>query len=114
MRIQYKPRRNLLQTVFHVEILQGLRLTLKKLFSPPITRQYPEEKVPVRLGFRGRHALVRDEETKGSRCIACMRCASVCPSRCIRIHYHKNKETEREKSPGMKLKPYAVCFVECA
>ncbi len=92
MQIQYKPKRTLLQTILHVEIMQGMALTLKRLFSKPITRQYPQEKPDVRLGFRGQHALVRDEATGGSKCVACMRCATVCPSRCIRIRYHENDE----------------------
>jgi NADH-quinone oxidoreductase subunit I len=85
MKVQYKPKRNLLQTIFQVEILQGMALTLRKLFSPPITRQYPDEKPPMYAGFRGQHALVRDPVTKDSKCIGCMRCVTVCPSRCIHI-----------------------------
>ncbi|ADW18014.1 NADH-quinone oxidoreductase, chain I [Desulfobulbus propionicus DSM 2032] len=92
MQIQYKPRRGLLATIFQAEILQGMTLTLKRLFSKPITRQYPEEKPRIRPGFRGQHALVRDPETKDCKCIGCMRCAMVCPSRCIRIRSHKDKE----------------------
>ncbi len=93
MLIQYKPKRNLWQTIFHVEILQGMALTLRKLFSKPITRQYPQEMPDVKLGFRGQHALVRDPETGTSKCVACMRCATVCPSRCIRIRFHVDEAT---------------------
>lgn len=92
MQIQYKPKRGLLATIFLVEIVQGMTLTLKKLFSKPITRQYPDEKPQIRVGFRGQHALVRDPETGRSKCIGCMRCAMACPSRCIRIRSHKDKE----------------------
>jgi len=67
-------------------------LTLKKLFSKPITRQYPDEKPQIQVGFRGQHALVPDPETGRSKCIGCMRCAMACPSRCIRIRSHKDKE----------------------
>ncbi len=93
MQIQYKPKRNLLQTILHVEIMQGMALTLRKLFSKPITRQYPKEMPDVQLGFRGQHALVRDEDTGQSKCVACMRCVTVCPSRCIKITYHDDEET---------------------
>jgi len=95
MQIQYKPKRNLLQTILHTEIMQGMALTLKRLFSKPITRQYPQEKPNIQLGFRGQHALVRDPETGGSKCIACMRCVTVCPSRCIHIRYHSDEENHR-------------------
>ncbi len=90
MFVKYKPKRNLLETILHTEILQGMALTLRRLFSRPITRQYPDEEIPVALGFRGQHALVRDPETGGSLCVACMRCATVCPSRCIHIRYHED------------------------
>jgi NADH-quinone oxidoreductase subunit I len=92
MQIQYKPKRGLLATLFQAEIVQGMTLTLKKLFSKPITRQYPDEKPQIQVGFRGQHALVRDPETGRSKCIGCMRCAMACPSRCIRIRSHKDKE----------------------
>jgi NADH-quinone oxidoreductase subunit I len=92
MQIQYKPKRGLLATIFQAEIVQGMTLTLKRLFSKPITRQYPDEKPQIRVGFRGQHALVRDPETGRSKCIGCMRCAMACPSRCIRIRSHKDKE----------------------
>jgi NADH-quinone oxidoreductase subunit I len=90
MKVQYKPKRNLLGTIFQVEILQGMALTLRKLFSPPITRQYPDEKPPMYPGFRGQHALVRDPVTQDSKCIGCMRCVTVCPSRCIHIRSDKD------------------------
>ena len=95
MKVQYKPKRNLLETIFQVEILQGMALTLRKLFSPPITRQYPDEKPPMYPGFRGQHALVRDPVTNDSKCIGCMRCATVCPSRCIQIRYHDDERGKR-------------------
>ncbi len=95
MKVQYKPKRNLLETILQVEILQGMALTLRKLFSPPITRQYPQEKPPMYPGFRGQHALVRDPVTSDTKCIACMRCSTVCPSRCIHIKYHEDTNGSR-------------------
>ncbi len=92
MQIRYKPKRNWLAMLFQTEILQGMALTLRRLFSRPITRQYPEEKPQIKTGFRGQHALVRDPRTGLTKCIGCMRCAVVCPSRCIRIRSHKMKE----------------------
>ncbi len=90
MIVKYKPKRNLLQTIFLVELMQGMALTLRKLFSPPITRQYPDEKPVMYPGFRGQHALVRDPDTGNSKCVGCMRCVTVCPSRCIRIRCQDN------------------------
>lgn len=108
MQIQYKAKRNLLQTIFHVEILQGMALTLRKLFSKPITRQYPQEMPDVKLGFRGQHALVRNPETGLSQCVACMRCAAVCPSRCIHIRFH-----DEENTGGRVVDSYEIEALRC-
>ena len=95
MQIQYKAPRNWLQTLLQTEIAQGMALTLRRMFNRPITRQYPEEKPVVAAGFRGRHALVRDAATGDSRCVACMRCARVCPSHCIRIRWSRAQDNSR-------------------
>ena len=107
MKVQYKPKRNLLETILHVEILQGMALTLRKLFSPPITRQYPKEKPPMYPGFRGQHALVRDPVTKESKCVSCMRCVTVCPSRCIRIR------SGRQDNGTNLLESYSIEALRC-
>ena len=86
---------SLTKTIFLTEIAKGLALTFKKLFSSPVTVQYPEQRKPVAPGFRGRHALVRDPETGKDRCIGCLRCAKLCPSRCIYIETEKDPETKR-------------------
>ena len=54
---------NFIRTVFFVEILKGLAFTLKTmLFTKPVTRRYPKVKVPALPGFRGLHALAKNEE----------------------------------------------------
>ena len=49
--------------VFLIEILKGMALTLKMMFTHAVTRQYPEEKRDPFPGFRGRHAFARDPDT---------------------------------------------------
>lgn len=72
-----------------IEIIKGLWLTLRMLFSKPVTIQYPFERRKIHDGFRGKHALVRDPSDGNHKCIGCMRCSSVCPSRCIFIKKEK-------------------------
>jgi len=108
MIVQYKPKRNLLQTILMVELLRGMALTLKRLFSRPITRQYPEEKPDIQIGFRGKHALVRDPRTGGTKCVACMRCATVCPSRCIHIQFQEDRT-----SGARQVKSYEIEALRC-
>ena len=84
------------KTVFFTEILQGMALTLKTMFTHPITRQYPEEKRPAMPGFRGMHAFVREPETGKPRCIACGLCAAVCPSQCIHLYAQEDPDTGKK------------------
>ncbi|TAN43742.1 MAG: NADH-quinone oxidoreductase subunit NuoI [Nitrospirae bacterium] len=75
----------LTKRIFMTEILKGMALTFKTMFTKPVTRQYPEEKREPFPGFRGLHALVRKSD--GSlRCVGCGLCAAICPSRCISIY----------------------------
>jgi NADH-quinone oxidoreductase subunit I len=67
-------------------IVKGLALTLRRMFSKPVTRRYPKEKREAAFGYRGLHALVRDPQTGLAKCVGCGLCAAVCPSRCINIH----------------------------
>ena len=84
------------RTIFLAEILQGMALTLKSMFSRPVTRQYPKEKRPAMPGFRGQHAFVRDPETGKEKCIACGLCGAVCPSQCIYIYTKEDPETGKK------------------
>ena len=76
--------RNILKTFFLVELFAGLRLTLRNLFKPKFTIQYPEEKTPQSPRFRGLHAQRRYANGE-ERCIACKLCEAVCPALAITI-----------------------------
>src|SRR3954468_11171382 len=66
------------------ELLKGLALTGKYMFSRKITVQFPEEKTPVSPRFRGLHALRRYPNGE-ERCIGCKLCEAVCPALAITI-----------------------------
>jgi NADH-quinone oxidoreductase subunit I len=76
--------RSIVKTFFLYELLAGLSVTLKNLFAPKITIQYPEEKTPQSPRFRGLHALRRYANGQ-ERCIACKLCEAVCPALAITI-----------------------------
>jgi NADH-quinone oxidoreductase subunit I len=85
----------LLKMISLREILRGLALTMKHLFTPSVTRQYPaEEREPV-PGARGLHALVRDHETGEVVCVGCCLCAAMCPSECIHIYTSDGPDHEK-------------------
>ena len=66
------------------ELIQGLRVTGRHLFSRKITLMYPEQKTPKSPRFRGLHALRRYPNGE-ERCIACKLCEAVCPALAITI-----------------------------
>ena len=88
--------KKIIKTIFMTEILQGMALTIRSMFTPAVTIQYPKEKRPVHPGFRGQHALVRDPQTGAEKCIACGLCGAVCPSRCIYIFTKEDEETRNK------------------
>jgi NADH-quinone oxidoreductase subunit I len=66
------------------ELLKGMALTGRYMFARKITVQFPEEKTPQSVRFRGLHALRRYPNGE-ERCIACKLCEAVCPAMAITI-----------------------------
>jgi len=99
-----KPR--FLQTFMLWELLKGLRLTGKHLFSRKITIQYPEEKTPKSPRHRGLHALRRYPNGE-ERCIACKLCEAVCPALAITI------ESEQRADGTRRTTKYEIDLFKC-
>jgi NADH-quinone oxidoreductase subunit I len=76
--------RNFFKTFLLWELLRGLSLTLRAMFRPKVTINFPEEKTPQSARFRGLHALRRYPNGE-ERCIACKLCEAVCPALAITI-----------------------------
>lgn len=76
------------------ELLLGLRVTGRHLFSRKITIQYPEEETPRSARFRGIHALRRYANGE-ERCIACKLCEAVCPALAITIEAAPREDGSR-------------------
>jgi len=68
-----------------VDILRGMSVTGSYFVAEKVTVEYPKEKLETYPRFRGAHALLTDPETGDTKCVACMLCATICPSRCISI-----------------------------
>lgn len=65
-------------------IAKGMALTFRHLFRPPITVQYPEEKLEVSRRIRGNELV-----WYGNRCTGCTNCVRACPQGNIEITTHK-------------------------
>jgi NADH-quinone oxidoreductase chain I len=66
----------------------GMNITLKHLFTPSITLQYPDER--WEMPERSRNQLFNDIDD----CIGCDQCARVCPVDCIYIETEKTGKGE--------------------
>jgi NADH-quinone oxidoreductase subunit I len=73
-----------LKSLMLIEFIKGMWLTLKYMFKPKYTVNYPFEKFPQSVRFRGLHALRRYPNGE-ERCIACKLCEAVCPALAITI-----------------------------
>lgn len=88
------------------ELIQGLRLTGRHLFERKITVQFPEEKTPQSVRFRGLHALRRYPNGE-ERCIACKLCEAVCPALAITI------ESEQRADNTRRTTRYDIDLTKC-
>ena len=77
---------NVLQSIFSIWI--GMNVTLKHLFIPSVTLQYPEEK--WKMPERARNQLFNNIDD----CIGCNQCARTCPVDCITVETQKAKPGE--------------------
>ena len=66
------------------QIASGLKITLKHLFAPNETLEYPEQRPAIPEGYRGAPTLVKDPHGR-EKCVSCQLCEFVCPPKAIRI-----------------------------
>jgi len=81
-----QPRglRGAIQQLIFWEILQGMWLTFKYMFTKTITMHYPDERWVTPERFRGQVALVRSPQNPDEDlCVGCCLCVRVCPSGAI-------------------------------
>src|SRR5690242_8864013 len=78
------PKIGLAEQLYLPAIFAGLRTTVKHMFMPRITQQYPEQQPHLPPFYRGVHRLNRDEQGR-VKCVACYMCSTACPAHCIDI-----------------------------
>ena len=88
------------------EIVKGFALTLKYMFKPKVTINYPFEKGPISPRFRGEHALRRYPNGE-ERCIACKLCEAICPAQAITI------EAEPREDGSRRTTRYDIDMIKC-
>ncbi|MBW7888329.1 MAG: NADH-quinone oxidoreductase subunit I [Bacteroidetes bacterium] len=86
------------QKVYIPEILKAMLVTVKQIFLPKFTYQYPEEHFEPASSFRGRPVLVQENDVE--RCVACGLCARVCPSLAIQVQASET-DLSKERYPEL-------------
>ena len=85
--------------------LVGLSLTWRKLFTPAVTMQYPEERWELPINSRMQLFVNMDD------CIGCLQCERVCPVQCISIDTVKAVPGEvEEATTGHKKRLHVTKF----
>jgi len=77
-----------------IPLLKGLALTVSRLFTKPITIQYPEKKYKVPPRWRGIH-FFRKNDAGETTCVACGLCVNVCPNACITLEIGERADGTR-------------------
>jgi NADH-quinone oxidoreductase subunit E len=90
-------------------IVKGMATTMRNLFAPKVTRQYPDERPQMPERWRGRLDLIYDPFGE-HKCEVCFQCAQVCPVEAIdmsgfdtqgnRIRYGMPEIYDERKDPN--------------
>ena len=89
--------KDVIKSLLLTEVVKGMMLTGRHMFSRKITVQVPEEKTPYSPRFRGLHAQRRYPNGE-ERCIACKLCEAVCPAVAITIESEVRDDGTRRTS----------------
>ena len=93
-------------------IAKGLNVTMKEMFSPTVTEDYPDSPVRFQDRYRGVHILERDENGL-EKCVACFLCAVACPADCIYIEAAENAELVRISGGERYATVYNIDYNRC-
>ncbi len=84
--------------LYFPEIFKGMLYSIKHVFKPTVTIQYPEERIELGPEFRGRPVLV--QENNQERCVACGLCARACPPLAISMQAAETEDA-KERFPSV-------------
>jgi NADH-quinone oxidoreductase subunit I len=93
-------------------IARGMGVTLRHLFSKPVTLQYPEVRPELPPRHRGRHELQYHEDGLG-KCVGCELCEAVCPAYAIYVEGAENPPDAPVSIGERYAKTWTVNYLRC-
>ncbi|WOO39483.1 NADH-quinone oxidoreductase subunit I [Rubellicoccus peritrichatus] len=94
------------------QVLGGLKITLKNMFSEKVTLEYPEERPDIPDGYRGVPTLVRDPNGR-EKCVSCQLCEFVCPPKAIRITPGEIAEGDESEHVEKRPQDFEINMLRC-
>ena len=93
-------------------LAQSMGITLRALFSKPLTIPYPDAPVPLKPRFHGRHVLTRHPNGL-EKCIGCSLCAAACPAYAIYVEAAENDPNNPVSAGERYAKVYEINMLRC-
>ena len=94
------------------QIVGGLKVTLKNIFKPKVTMEYPEQRPEIPEGYRGVPVLVKDPNGR-TKCVACQLCEFVCPPKAIRIKPEEIPDEASNEHVEKQPKDFDINMLRC-
>jgi NADH-quinone oxidoreductase subunit I len=85
-------------------LISGMGVTIKRIWRPVVTLQYPRERLHMSRAYRGHIEFKRFPETGTHQCIACGICMRFCPTNVIKV--------QGEKASASKEKRATLYFID--
>ena len=92
-------------------LLVGMKVTVQNFLQPPVTSEYPKERLEMTEAYRNVIVLIEKEDIQSHDCIACKACERVCPSFCIHLDGGRPEGLKRQRVTEFTV-DFALCS-EC-
>jgi NADH-quinone oxidoreductase subunit I len=91
-------------------LLLGMSVTIKYLFSHAVTLQYPKERWKMPERSRGMVVLTTDKEKNELKCTGCGLCYKICPNNAIKVTRQKDETGKLLLHPEIFELDVAMCI----
>jgi len=103
-------KRSWIGWIFFSDLLGGLMLTLRYMFSKTVTHRYPDYEKWVPYERHRGHHFIKSNDEGDVNCVACELCSEICPCDCITvIPYEDDKGNRRPKVFDIDLARCLFC-----